>query len=101
MENGRKVLNIGLAIEKVSKVLVKVLGMSLAVLFLGVIIFVITGNNMYLGEYLAFDGHYSFVQFLFIIDYLGLALGLLGLPFYLMSLVYIGIGQVAINTSKE
>ena len=101
MKNGNKVLNCGLILEKISKVCLKVLAISIAVLILGAIIFVILGEGQWLVGYLTLKGGYSFVTFLFLIDYLGLVLGFLGLPIYFSSLLYIGIGQIAINTAKE
>lgn len=101
MENGKKILILGLQMEKVSLIFVKILVISIAVLLFGLVMFLITGCIGLFGYYLAFEGEWIWLQVLFILDYVGIGLGLLGLPFYLMSLIYLGIGQIVINTSKE
>lgn len=101
MENGIKVLNFGSRLNKVTKYSLISLVISLPVLFIGIILFYTLGESYYLPLYLTLKGHFGFVNFLFLIDYLGIIYGLFGTPLYFLSFIYIGIGQTAINTTKE
>lgn len=51
-------------------------------------------------DYLIISGTYGFVNFLMVIAYLGILIGLIGIPFYFIGLHYMGLGQIAKNTDN-
>lgn len=54
------------------------------------------GNNDRL-VYLAISGDYGFVNFLMMIGYLGILVGIIRISFYFIGLHYIWLGQIADN----
>ncbi len=44
---------------------------------------------------------YGFVNFLTVVSYIGIFIGIIGIPIFFLGLYYMGIGQIAVNTDKE
>lgn len=90
---GEKFYNVG-------STMAKILGISAALLFL-ILLIGFMGWGVYSPLYiLSVHSGYAFVDFLIRLSYLGLSVGLLGVPFYFIGLHFMGLGQIAYNTES-
>ena len=94
------VLKKGEKFYKVGRILVKVLGISAAI-FVLILLIAILGWGMRIIPYvLGVNVDYDFVNMLIGLSYLGILVGLIGVPFYFLGLHYMGLGQIAKNTDN-
>ena len=90
---GEKFYNVG-------STMAKILGISAALLFL-ILLIGFMGWGVYSPLFiLSVHSGYAFVDFLIGLSYLGLSVGLLGVPFYFIGLHLMGLGQIAYNTES-
>ncbi len=83
------------------KTLLKILGISFAVFVLILLIAAIGWGGFTSSLYcLAIATGYGFVDFLIVVAYLGILIGLVGVPLYFLGLHYLGLGQIAKNTEN-
>lgn len=80
------------------KILIKILGISVAAFVLIILVALIGFGG--LGGVLYFDSEYGFANVLIAISYLGILVGLIGIPFYFIGLHYLGLGQISKNTDN-
>lgn len=94
------VLKKGEKFYRLGRTLVKVLGISLAVFLLILLIAILGWGSIVIPYVFLVNVDYAFVNFLIGLSYLGIVVGLIGVPFYFWGLHYMGLGQIAKNTEK-
>lgn len=82
------------------KTLIKIFLISLAVFALILLITLIGWGASSILLSLTVTTIYGFVNFLIVVAYLGILIGLIGIPFYFLGLHYMGLGQIAKNTDN-
>ena len=91
----------GNSFYKKGKMLIKIFLISLALFALILLIALMDWGSCYgLTLVLTFTS-YPFVNFLTVVAYLGILIGLVGIPFYFLGLHYMGLGQIGKNTEKK
>lgn len=91
----------GNSFYKKGKMLIKIFLISLALFALILLIALMDWGSRYgLILVLTFTS-YPFVNFLTVVAYLGILIGLVGIPFYFLGLHYMGLGQIGKNTEKK
>ncbi len=81
--------------------LIKVLWIDLAI-FLSILLIAILGWGIEAAPYvLSAHVEYGFVNILVVLTYLGVLVGLVGVPFYFWGLHYMVLGQIAKNTENK
>ena len=61
-------------------VLTALMLLGIAIFFFGAVIFEILGESRYFAGYVALDGYFGIVNFMFLLDYLTMAIGSVGVP---------------------
>ena len=64
----------------------------------GLLAFIMMFADGYQLAYLAISGYYEFVNFLMVLAYLGILVGMIGMFLYFWGLHYLGLGQISKNT---
>ncbi len=64
----------------------------------GLLAFIMMFADGYQLAYLAISGYYEFVNFLMVLAYLGIFVGMIGMFLYFLGLHYLGLGQISKNT---
>ena len=100
MDHGARVFKKGLKLEQIGKKLFFCLLGGIAILILIAIASLIMGGSVIPYLLFAAEGSYKFVNFLDAVAYLGIVVGLIGIPLYFLGLIYVGLGQIAENTKK-
>lgn len=93
-------LNKGNSLYSKGKMLIKIFLISLALFALILLIALMGWGGSGLIWVLTFTS-YPFVNFLTVVAYLGILIGLVGIPFYFLGLHYMGLGQIGKNTEKK
>ena len=94
-------LDKGNSFYKKGKMLIKIFRISLALFALILLIALMGWGGYGLIRVLTFITSYPFVNFLTVVAYLGILIGLVGIPFYFLGLHYMGLGQIGKNTEKK
>ncbi|MBP5289263.1 MAG: hypothetical protein J6Z79_05250 [Clostridia bacterium] len=101
MDHGNRVLQKGLTFEKIGLRLIFTLLGGIVLLILVVLIGAMMGNSEPVSMlFFVTPEGYEFVPLLVGIAYLAIVAGSFGIPLYFFGLVYVGLGQIAVNTGK-
>ena len=82
------------------RILIKIFLISLAVFVLIQLVNIIGWGASNIVLTLTATSIYGFVNILIIVAYLGILVGLIGVPFYFIGLHYLGLGQISKNTDN-
>ena len=94
------VLRKGQQFYGIGKTAAKILGISAGVLALILFIGLLGWGARSPFYVLSLHSGFSFVDFLTGLSYLGIFVGIIGVPFYFIGLNYMGLGQIAKNTDN-
>lgn len=100
-ENALLVLRNGEKMHKIAMPFMVLLLVGFPLLLIICAVFFLIGDAQYLPLYFALCGYDGFLTGVFGLCYGFIGLGIMALPFYLTGLHLIGLGQIALNTTKQ